>query len=169
MYCCFQFKANRRRTQYFMRFSYRSNIISIAYFSLCITNPKYVRKIFSVFSYRIIIIEISEVNGCCICCWEKIPWILSISIHHSYRIVQTEHIRANMIIFLSHWVNTCPTAKYLVIHSCSIVVEAQTMHEIQLLAIELVALKTGDLIAMVVLTESVAKGIIVIYLQPINP
>ena len=43
------------------------------------------------------------------------------------------------------------------------------MHEIQLLAIELVALKTGDLIAMVVLTESVAKGIIVIYLQPINP
>ena len=73
-----------------------------------------------------------------------------------------------MIIFLRHWVHTCPTAKYLVIHSCAVVVEAQTMHEIQLLAIELVALKTGDLIAMVVLTESVAKGVIVIYLQPIN-
>ena len=78
-------------------------------------------------------------------------------------------VSAVMIIFLSHWVHTCPTAKYLVIHSCAIVVEAQTMHEIQLLAIELVALKTSVLIAMVVLIEGVAKGIIVICLQPINP
>ena len=80
---------------------------------------------------------------------------------HTNGIIQTIRIRADMIVFLRHWVHAHPTADGSVVMAGTVIVPVQTVHAVKLLAVVLVPLGGSDILTF---AHQPAEGIVVAHL-----
>ena len=97
-----------------------------------------------------------------------VRWFSSstIRINKYYWIITTIHIRRNMVIFLTQWVETCESRHKRVVLACTIIVPVQSVGAVEFLAVILVGLQV---VSAVVCrgAEHSAKWIVVRYLSHI--